>query len=162
MKRTLEQSALLYKEQRDNTPIKFVHWDTVQKRQGSEFKTLPVPSPVHYVQNYTITVDMGTESYSIDGIKTQHMRWHRQSPLLTIVVRNLNEARKFENVLGKFEGLYVITADDKKVYRLTGYERTTVTLKRIMNGALTKLPWLNPKSNYQKRGGLLGSSLNYA
>ena len=151
---------------------RFLSYRTVANKKDS-YSGDPYNSYVAYFHHHTLIVDCATESISAAGDtgwntphEVVHTKWRADSPLLTVTVKNYDEAQKFENTQNKFVGLYIIDVSTKRVYRLAG---NPVGLVRIQNGMKTGLPWLNPnydgKTSMMQDGdtdGFLGKFLDYA
>ena len=105
---------------------------------------------VVYLNSSTITVDSTNESFAwigegvYAGINGNN-RYGDSSFVLTVVAKNLTEVQKFNNTSGAFGGLYLVTADTNKLYRMVS-NGSSVTAIRIMGfdaKPSNKLPWFN-------------------
>ena len=150
---------------------RFLSFRTVANKKDSYSGTFP-NSYIAYFHHHTLIVDCATESISAAGDtgwdtphEVVHTKYRTDSPLLTVTVKNYDEAQKFENTQNKFVGLYIVDVSTNRVYRLAG---NPVGLVRIQNGKKTGLPWLNPsydgKTSMMQDGdtdGYLGKFLDY-
>ena len=151
---------------------RFLSYRTVANKNDS-YSGDPYNSFIAYFHHHTLIVDCATESISAAGDtgwdtphEVVHTKYRTDSPLLTVTVKNYDEAQKFENTQNKFVGLYIVDVSTNRVYRLAG---NPVGLVRIQNGKKTGLPWLNPsydgKTSMMQDGdtdGFLGKFLDYA
>ena len=151
---------------------RFLSYRTVANKKDS-YSGEPYNSFIAYFHHHTLIVDCATESISAAGDtgwdtphEVVHTKYRTDSPLLTVTVKNYDEAQKFENTQNKFVGLYIVDVSTNRVYRLAG---NPVGLVRIQNGKKTGLPWLNPsydgKTSMMQDGdtdGFLGKFLDYA
>ena len=151
---------------------RFLSYRTVANKKDS-YSGDPYNSFIAYFHHHTLIVDCATESISAAGDtgwdtphEVVHTKYRTDSPLLTVTVKNYDEAQKFENTQNKFVGLYIVDVSTNRVYRLAG---NPVGLVRIQNGKKTGLPWLNPsydgKTSMMQDGdtdGFLGKFLDYA
>ena len=151
---------------------RFLSYRTVANKKDS-YSGDPYNSFIAYFHHHTLIVDCATESISAAGDtgwdtphEVVHTKYRTDSPLLTVTVKNYDEAQKFENTQNKFVGLYIVDVSTNRVYRLAG---NPVGLVRIQNGKKTGLPRLNPsydgKTSMMQDGdtdGFLGKFLDYA
>jgi|TARA_B100001093_G_scaffold230289_1_gene220782 hypothetical protein len=105
---------------------------------------------VVHAHKSTITVDASNESFSLIGEESYTgfnptFTYGPSSFVLTVVAKNLTEARKFNNTSGAFGGLFICTKDTNMLYRMVS-NGTTVTAVRMMGFDEQRsncLPWFN-------------------
>ena len=160
MIRTVEQCYRLYRNVTDSdTGVKMVTYETASAKRNYDVNK---KSFVMYFHHHTVTPNFTTEKIESVGEgswfgKIKHNYWWGEdSPLLTITVKNIDEATKFENTQSKFAGLTIITVDTMKVYRLQPDDDGNVRLVRLMRDP--GLPWLRGDFDALK----LGAKPNYA
>jgi hypothetical protein len=105
---------------------------------------------VVYANSSTLTVDSTNESFTTTGEGVYagingSFTYGDSSFVLTVVAKNLTEVQKFNNTSGAFGGLYLVTADTNRLYRMVS-NGSSVTAIRIMGfdaKPSNKLPWFN-------------------
>ncbi len=105
---------------------------------------------VVFAHKSTITVDASNESFALTGEDNftgfnPTFTYGNDSFVLTVVTKNLTEARKFNNTSGAFGGLFICTKDTNMLYRMVS-NGTTVTAVRLMGfdeQRVNCLPWFN-------------------
>jgi len=161
MIRTINQCKRLYRNVKCNEDanVKCITYETASHNMNMDVNQ---KSFVMYFHNHTVTPNFTTEKIESVGEgswfgKIKHNNWWgADSPLLTITVKSLDEATKFENTQSKFAGLTLITIDTMKVYRLQPDDDGNVRLVRLMKDP--GLPWLRGDLDLLK----LGSNYDYA
>tara|TARA_R100001443_G_scaffold90710_1_gene97201 strand:- start:26 stop:514 length:489 start_codon:yes stop_codon:yes gene_type:complete len=161
MIRTINQCKRLYRNVKCNEDanVKCITYETASHNMNMDVNQ---KSFVMYFHNHTVTPNFTTEKIESVGEgswfgKIKHNYWWgADSPLLTITVKNISEATKFENTQSKFAGLTIITVDTMNVYRLQPDNDGNVRLVRLMRSP--GLPWLRGDIDILK----LGALCNYA
>ena len=148
MNRTMAETKEYYRASLGHD-VKFVT-ETTLKQRFPDLATAPRSSFIVYLHESTITVDASNESFAwigegayagMNGSNT----YGDSSFVLTVVAKNLTEARKFNNTSGAFGGLFICTKDTNMLYRMVS-NGTTVTAVRMMGFDEQRsncLPWFN-------------------
>lgn len=159
MIRTINQAYRMYKNVRSSGQnVKAISYETASAKRNFNVNQ---KSYVMYFHNHTVTPNFTTEKIENVGEgswfgKIKHNYWWgADSPLLTITVKNKQEATKFENTQSKFAGLTIITVDTMMVFRLQPDDDGNVRLVRLMKSP--GLPWLRGDLDLLK----LGAVCNY-
>ena len=159
MIRTINQAYRMYKNVRSSGQnVKAISYETASAKRNFNVNQ---KSYVMYFHNHTVTPNFTTEKIESVGEgswfeKIKHNYWWgADSPLLTITVKNKQEATKFENTQSKFAGLTIITVDTMMVFRLQPDDNGNVRLVRLMTAP--GLPWLRGDLDLLK----LGAVCNY-
>lgn len=148
MNRTLAQSKSFYRASLGHD-VKYITETTLKQNFPLLGKAVQ-NNFVVYANESTITVDADNESFSLTGEGAYvgfnpTFTYGPDSYVLTVVSKNLTEARKFNNTSGAFGGLFICTKDTNMLYRMVS-NGTTVTAVRVMGFAEQRancLPWFN-------------------
>jgi hypothetical protein len=98
---------------------------------------------VLWADAHTISVQDEVITITRDENNFTQTHEYKANSFNTVMIKNLDEARKIENNRGLFGGLYVVDCSSKNIYRLVKKINNKVRLERILNGYITNLPWLS-------------------